>query len=113
MQYVHVMLMVMFVTVVCTEVEVGVPLKCPQPVLLTQDLVIVCLILPQCHEKGPSEVCILPRAQTGGSADIRAITHKYKKQQIVGVVVMVGSKSTETRVVGIIADKMHPYTYFS
>ena len=77
MQYVHVMLMVMFVTIVCTEIEVGVPLKCPQPVLLTQDLVIVCLILPQCHEIGPSEVCTLPRAQTGGSANIRAINIAY------------------------------------
>ena len=40
-------------------------------------------------------------------------TNKYKKQlKQIEELGMVGPKSTRTRVVGIITDEMHPYTFF-
>ena len=40
-------------------------------------------------------------------------TDKYKKQlNKIEEVGMVGPKSTQMRVVGIITDNMHPYTFF-
>ena len=41
-------------------------------------------------------------------------TNKYKKQlnKLKKQVGMVGPKSTKTRVVGMITDEIHPYTFF-